>query len=142
MSGELPAPAMTKYLERVLDAAAREFYRRLSEDGELATTRCPRCERTMFPPRLRCPACGGEPGWVPLPRRGTLEAFTTQEAALRFPAPAVLALARIGEVVVPGIARAPYDELRIGEEIEVELRPEPDIGLTLLAFHPLVSARS
>jgi uncharacterized OB-fold protein len=129
-------PIPTKYLFPEMDPAAREFHRRLSEDGRLATTRCERCERTSFPPHERCPACGGAHEWVDLPLHGRLYAFTTQETALRFRAPAVLALCDLGEVVVPGIADAPHDELRIGQEVEIELRQEPETGLTLLAFRP------
>lgn len=125
-----------KYLDRELDAAGREFYRRLSEDGQLATTRCERCERTSFPPHPRCPDCGEETSWVELPREGALHAFTTQETAVRFPAPEVLALAEVGEVVLPGIAAEPYEELAIGQAVRVVLRPEPETGLTLLAFEP------
>jgi uncharacterized OB-fold protein len=123
-----------KHLDRVLDGAAREFYARL-ERGELATTRC--CEQTAFPPRMTCPRCGGEPQWVEIPRRGRLEAFTTQESAVRFAAPAVLALARIDGAVLPGIADSEYDDLRIGDEVRVELRAHADLGLTLLWFVPL-----
>jgi uncharacterized OB-fold protein len=125
-----------KYLERVLDATAREFYRRLAEDGELATTRCEPCARTDFPPRARCAGCAAETAWVELPRDGTLHAFTTQEAAIRFRAPDVLALAEVGGVVLPGIAAGPYEELAIGQAVRVILRPEPETGLTLLAFEP------
>jgi uncharacterized OB-fold protein len=124
-----------KHLEREFDEAAREFYDRLAR-GELATTRCEACAKTSFPARSRCPACGGEQTWVDLPRTGRLHAFTTQEVSLRFRAPAVLALAEVGEVVLPGIAEAPYEELSIGQEVRVELRPEPETGLTLLAFLP------
>ena len=139
MTSDGPSP--TKHLFREMDAAAREFQRRLTEEGRLATTRCQSCERTCFPPRELCPACGGAQTWVELPTSGRLYAFTTQDTALRFRAPAVLALVELGEVVVPGIAEAPYDELRIGEEVEVELRPEPETGLTLLGFRPSCGAR-
>jgi uncharacterized OB-fold protein len=128
-------PAPIKYLEREFDDVAREFYRRLAA-GELATTRCEACACTSFPPRARCPACGASQDWVELPRVGRLHAFTTQEMSLRFRAPAVLALAEVGEVVLPGIAEAPYEELSIGQEVRVEPRPEPETGLTLLAFVP------
>jgi uncharacterized OB-fold protein len=126
---------MDKYLRREMDAAAREFYRRLG-DGQLAATRCDRCERATFPPRARCPTCGEPQGWVELPRSGRLHAFTSQESALRFAAPAVLALAEVADVVLPGIADGPYEALLIGQAVRIELRPEPDTGLTLLAFVP------
>ena len=128
-----PPPHPAKYLERAMHPAAREYYRRLAA-GRPATTRCPACERTAFPPRVRCERCGGATEWVELPPTGTLEAFTTQETALRVAAPAVLALARLGEVVVPGIADGGYDELRIGQAVEVETFLEPALELTLLRF--------
>jgi uncharacterized OB-fold protein len=131
-----PMASPAKYVHREMDDAARQFYRRLAEDGQLATTRCEACRRTSFPPRQRCPRCGAEQSWVELPRRGRLHAFTTQETALRFRGPAVLALAEVGDVVLPGIADGPYEQLGIGQEVGVELRAEPETGLTLLAFVP------
>jgi uncharacterized OB-fold protein len=136
----LPSPHPAKHLQREMDDVTREFYRRLDE-GELCATRCASCSRTSFPPRTRCPTCGGREGWVELPRRGRLFAFTTQDVALRFSAPAVLALAEIGEVLLPGVVGAPYEELQIGQEVEVALRAEQETGLTLLAFE-LVSTRA
>jgi uncharacterized OB-fold protein len=131
---DLPQPHPAKYLEREMDHVTREFYRRLAEEGELATTRCENCSRTSFPPRQRCPQCREPEHWVELPRRGRLFAFTTQDAGLRFVAPAVIALAEIAEVLVPGVMETPYEDLRIGQAIDVSLRPEPETGLTLLAF--------
>jgi len=132
----IPAPEPSKYLRREMDPAAREFYRRLGAEATLATTRCERCEVTAFPPRLRCAQCGGAQVWVELPRTGRLHAFTTQETSVRFGPPTVLALADVGGVVLPGVVDAPYDSLAIGQEVTIELREEPDTGLTLLAFEP------
>jgi uncharacterized OB-fold protein len=134
MSPRIPEPSPAKYLLREMGAAAHEFYRRLSEDDQLFTTRCERCARTSFPPRTHCSTCSGPLIWIELPRHGRLYAFTSQEVALRFRAPAVLALAELGDVVLPGIALAPYSELRIGQEVWVQPLPEPDTGLTLLSF--------
>jgi uncharacterized OB-fold protein len=72
--------------------------------------------------------------WVELPRTGRLHAFTTQETSVRFGAPTVLALAEVGDVVLPGVVDAPYDSLAIGQDVKVELHAEPETGLTLLAF--------
>jgi uncharacterized OB-fold protein len=138
----LPPPSPAKYVDRALDDVAREFYRRLADGRAPATTRCPACEETRFPPRDRCPACGGEVEWVELPRRGTLHAFTTQETAVRFAAPAVLALVELGDVVVPAIAETAYDELAIGDEVEVEGMAVPELGLTLLRAIKPASAGS
>jgi uncharacterized OB-fold protein len=130
-----PDPA--KYLRREMDDVAREFYRRLADEGRLSTTRCASCGHTSFPPRHRCATCGDREQWHDLPLRGRLFAFTTQETALRYRAPDVLALARISTVLVPGVVEAPYESLRVGQEIDVALRREPDTGLTLLLFEPV-----
>jgi uncharacterized OB-fold protein len=130
-----PALDPLKHLRREMDGTAREFYRRLAE-GRLSTTECPDCGRVSFPPRDRCAGCTAQQRWIDLPLEGRLFAFTTQERALRFTAPAVLALAEVGPVILPGIAEGPYERLRIGQEVGIALRPEPETGLTLLAFEP------
>jgi uncharacterized OB-fold protein len=129
---EPPAPG--KYLARELHPAAHEFYERLARDGRPSTTRCTGCDATTFPPRERCPSCGSAQEWVALPGEGRLYAFTTQEAALRFRSPAVLALAEVGGGLLPGIMEAPYESLRIGGRVQVGTRPEPDTGLTVIEF--------
>lgn len=129
----LQPPGPGKYVRRELDSVALEFYRRLGR-GQLATTVCMTCGTTSFPPRRRCPRCDTEQRWVELPRRGTLHAFTTQETALRFSAPVVLALAELGEAILPGVCESSYDELSIGQMVQIEIRAEPDTGLAILVF--------
>ena len=121
------------YLLRDLEPQAAEFYRRMGE-GKLMTTRCPSCEETSFPPRLACRQCGGRTEWVEIDSQGTLEAFTTQESSLRFSSPTVLALVRLGPVVLPGIIEEPIEDLRIDQLVRAELFPDPDTDLTLLRF--------
>jgi uncharacterized OB-fold protein len=125
-------PAL-KYVLRDMGAPAREFYTRL-EAGELATTYCSACDRFSFPPRARCASCGSEPVWRALSGRGTVYAFTQQERGLRFTAPDVVGVAELDEGIrVFGVFQDPYDELEIGQAIEIELRREVP-GLTLLGF--------
>jgi uncharacterized OB-fold protein len=116
-----------------MDGAAQEFYRRLIEDRQIATTRCEQCDTTHFPPRPTCPRCGEPTIWIELPRHGHLYAFTTQETAVRFAAPAVLVLVQLSEVRLPAVSSTPYDELAIGQEVSVDLIDEPETGLTLLS---------
>jgi uncharacterized OB-fold protein len=132
VTAEPPAPG--KYLARELHTAAREFYDRLAEHGRPSTTRCGDCDDTSFPPRERCPRCGSAQEWLALAHEGRLHAFTTQEGALRFRAPMVLALAEVGDVVLPGIVDAPFESLWIGAPVRVGARPEPDTGLTVIEF--------
>ena len=135
MSTDPPPPRLSKYLDREFGSPAREFYERLAA-GTLTTTSCASCGLTEFPPRDRCRRCGARLDWIELPRRGRLHAFTTQEAALRFGAPAVLALVETGPVVVPGICEGGYSSLSIGQPVRIETRPEPETELHLVAFIP------
>jgi len=135
---ELQPPGPGKYIQRELDPVALEFYRRLARD-QLATTTCTTCATTSFPPRRRCPRCDREQQWVLLPRQGSLHAFTTQETALRFSAPVVLALAELGEAILPGICESNYDQLSVGQAVRVEIRADTATGLAILAFLPEVN---
>jgi uncharacterized protein len=122
-----------KYVLRDLGPAAREFYARLA-GGELATTRCPRCERLRFPPVSICPDCGVDAEWRALSGRGSVYAFTQQERGLRFTAPDVIGIAELEEGVrVFGVFDADYDAIAIGRPLLVELRDDAE-GLTLLVF--------
>jgi uncharacterized protein len=124
-----------KYVLREMSPEAREFYRRLGE-GQLATTYCASCDELRFPPRERCPACGEATAWRGLSGRGTVHAFTQQERGLRFTAPAVIGVVELEEGVrVFGLLEAPFESLAIGQQVELELLPDPS-GLTLLAFRP------
>jgi uncharacterized OB-fold protein len=129
-----PPPSAGKYIEREMDDVAREFYRRWRHDGRLMTTRCDRCDATGFPPRSRCARCGSNERWVPLPDQGRLYAFTTQEQALRFHPPWVLALADFGGAIVPGVVQEPYESLGVGQPVTAVAHDEPDTGLTLVRF--------
>ena len=55
-------------------------------------------------------------------------------------APALLTLVRLGDVIVPAICGAAYEDAQIGDEVEVEPMPEPEIGLTLLRAVKLADA--
>jgi uncharacterized OB-fold protein len=123
-----------KHLDRERDAMAREFYRRLEQTGTASATRCPKCERTRFPPRARCAECDAETDWIELPRHGRLHAFTTQERALRYGAPAVLALVELGDAIVPGVLDGPYADLAIGDEVELAPERVEDLGLSVCRF--------
>jgi uncharacterized OB-fold protein len=127
-------PAL-KYVLRDMNAAAREFYRRL-DGGELATTFCAACDEFRFPPRRRCTLCSGATEWRRLSGRGSAYSFTQQTRALRFTAPAVIGIAELEEGVrLFGLFEAPFETLAIGRPIEVHPRRDSS-GLTLLGFRP------
>jgi uncharacterized OB-fold protein len=122
-----------KYVLREMPATAREFYERLGR-GELATTRCRSCAQLRFPPRTRCPACGGDTSWQPISRDGRVYAFTQQERGLAFTAPDVIGIVELQEGVrVFGVFEGPIERLAIGAQVEVVPRGEQP-ELTLLSF--------
>jgi uncharacterized OB-fold protein len=87
-----------------------------------------------FPPRERCPACGGAVEWRDLSGRGSVYAFTQQELGLRFTAPETVGIVELEEGVrVFGVFEAPFERLAIGAPVDVRPLPD-DQGLTLLAF--------
>jgi uncharacterized protein len=50
-----------------------------ADDPQLIGSRCGRCDAIAFPAQDRCPRCSaGDTTTEPLPRRGTLVAWTTQ----------------------------------------------------------------
>jgi uncharacterized protein len=52
------------------------FFERLKE-GKVSTTRCPKDDLLLWPPRTACPVCHSETlEWVDLPPRGRLYAFS------------------------------------------------------------------
>jgi uncharacterized OB-fold protein len=112
---------------------AREFYARL-ERGSLATTACTSCGELRFPPRERCPACGGPVEWRELSGRGAVYAFTQQERGFRFTAPNSIGIAELEEGVrVFGVFEAPHEDLAIGASVTAVVRADEE-GVPLLAF--------
>ena len=81
-------------LESADHTKLHEFYTRLA-GGRLATTRCAACGRLAWPPRGFCGECGSDRfDWADLSGRGTIHAFTVQEAGLPagFEGPRVFAI--------------------------------------------------
>ncbi len=62
---------------------------------KLLTTFCPQCALRHWPPRVVCPEClSGRLAWIELPSRGTVHAYTIQDAGVPpgFPCPAIFAV--------------------------------------------------
>lgn len=65
--------------------ALAPYYRGL-EAGRAVATRCPRCGRAWFPPRLLCPDHGPMVEWFELSGRGRLISVSVSETTLPFSA--------------------------------------------------------
>lgn len=102
------------------------FFKNLRE-GHLATTKCKRCAKLLWPPRIVCPSCfSDELEWIDLGTEGELYAFTEMRlgAPLGFvqDVPFCIGIVKIGGLLISArIDNAKYDELKIGDRLELKI---------------------
>ena len=106
--------------------------------GRALATRCPRCARTWFPPRLRCPEHGDVVEWTPLPGTGTVSTATL--TTIIFPLSTRTQRAWLALISMDGA-----DNLAIGR-VEADIDVHPGLRVRLVAdesevAHPAQSAR-
>lgn len=121
------------------DKVTSEFYDRLAEK-RFCSTRCLDCDKAYFPPREYCPNCGSSNfEWFELPKKGTLEAFTTQRragGALRFSYPDVIGIVKLEEVgSILTRVKADLEELELGMKLKLDF-VEVSEDLVLHQFKP------
>jgi len=108
-----------------------QFFQNLKQ-GKLTTTRCKKCSQLLWPPRIVCPNCfSNEFEWVDLGTEGKLYAFTEVRigAPLGFvqDAPFCVGLVKIGGLTISSrIDDIKYDELKIGEKLQLKIVELPD----------------
>jgi uncharacterized OB-fold protein len=120
-----------------------------AEEPQLIGSRCDECAAATFPSQARCPRCGRSTmSELPLPRRGTLVAWTTQG----FPPIVPYAGDATGERFTPfGVGLVQLDDivrvearltesdpakLQFGMEVELEIVPfyEDEDGDEIMTF--------
>jgi uncharacterized OB-fold protein len=103
-----------------------QFFANLKE-GRLTTTKCKKCGKLLWPPRIICSNCfSNELEWVDLGREGELHAFTEMRvgAPLGFveDAPFCMGIVKIGGLLISTrIDNAKYDELKIGDKLQLKI---------------------
>ena len=123
-------------------------------EGVLLGGRCTACGSVTFPQPPSCARCGSTAVEThPLPRRGTLWTFTTQEFLPKEPygggetnetfRPYGVGLVQLGDVVKveARLTTADVDVLRIGMEMELVVVPFRDDVVTF-AFAPVEEVAS
>jgi uncharacterized OB-fold protein len=105
-------------------------------DPQLIGSKCGSCGATAFPAQPRCPRCSvGEMSELPLPRRGTLVAWTTQG----FP-PGAPYKGPVGKDFVPfGVGLVQLDDVirvegRLTENDPAKLEFGMEVELTMVPF--------
>ncbi len=102
------------------------FFANLKQ-GHLTTTRCKKCGKLLWPPRIVCSGClSNELEWVDLGAEGELYAFTEMKigAPLGFvqDAPFCTGIVNIGGLLISArIDNAKYDELKIGQNVKLKI---------------------
>ena len=103
-----------------------QFFANLKE-GRLTTTKCKKCGKLLWPPRIICSNCfSNELEWVDLGREGELHAFTEMRvgAPLGFveDVPFCMGIVKIGGLLISTrIDNAKYDELKIGDKLQLKI---------------------
>ena len=109
----------------VSETRAEEFVTYLKQ-GKMMTTRCKKCQRITFPPKMDCITCRySEMEWVEIEELGKLDTFTTVMygpsgfenevpytlAVVEFP-PRIKIFGQIDK-------RIPFDEIKVGMKLKV-----------------------
>ncbi len=103
-----------------------QFYKNLKK-GRLTTTRCRKCGKLLWPPRVVCPGClSDEFEWVDLGVEGELYAFTEMRtgAPLGFvqDVPFCIGMVKISGLLISArIDNAKYEDLKIGEKVKLKI---------------------
>ena len=103
-----------------------QFFQNLKQ-GKLTTTKCKKCGKLRWSPRILCPDCySNDLEWVDLGTEGELYAFT--EVRIGAPlgmvqdAPFCVGLIKISGLTVSSrIDNAKYDQLKIGDKLRLKI---------------------
>lgn len=117
-----------------------QFFKNLKE-GRLTTTKCRKCGKRLWAPRIVCPHCLSEDlEWIDLGTEGDLYAFTEIRigAPLGFTqdVPFCVGLVKIGGVMLSArIDDAKYEDLKIGDKVRLKI-VELEDGRVFYRFTP------
>jgi hypothetical protein len=124
-----------------LTADNQPFWNALREK-RFVTTRCCKCGAVSFPPRLICPSCfSDQREWTELSGQGKLYAFTLNRIVPRSlinEAPYITAMVDLteGPRILTRIENAVYENLRIGQEVQIKYKPLND-EIMFYYFEPI-----
>jgi len=140
---EIKLPQMLDFypLEDEKETRISLFFKNLKE-GRLTTTKCKRCEKLLWPPRIVCPEClSDELEWVDLGSEGELYAFTEMRlgAPLGFveDVPFCIGIVKISGLSISArIDDARYEDLKIGDRVQLKI-VELEDGRVFYRFVPM-----
>jgi hypothetical protein len=141
--GTIKLPTMLDFypLEDEKNTRVSQFFKSLRE-GRLTTTKCGKCGKVLWPPRIVCPHCLKEElAWIDLGFEGELYAFTEMKlgAPLGFvqDVPFCIGIVKIGGLLISArIDNAVYDSLKIGDKVTLKI-VELEDGRVFYRFKPI-----
>jgi len=103
-------------------------------NGQLTLRWCTACDRPHHYPRTLCPFCLGETEWRNASGYGEIYAFSIQR---RVPEEFAVGYVKLDEgvMMLTRLVGAPFDEMRIGQRVQVLFVPSTD-GLRVPVFQP------
>jgi len=113
-------------LEDEKSTRVSQFFKNLKE-GRLTSTKCTKCGKLLWPPRILCPNClSNELEWADLGTEGELYAFTEMKlgAPLGFAedVPFCVGMVKVdGLLISSRIDNVKYDELKIGDRVKLKV---------------------
>ena len=125
-------------LEDEKNTRISQFFSNLKE-GRLTTTKCKKCGKVLWPPRIVCSNCfSDELEWIDLGTEGELYAFTEMRlgAPLGFveDLPFCIGIVKIGGLSISArIDNAKYEDLKIGQKVQLKV-VELDDGRVFYRF--------
>jgi len=141
--GQIKLPFMLDFYPLQDEKSTRisQFFKNLKE-GRLTTTKCKKCGKLLWPPRIVCSEClSDELEWVDLGTVGELYGFT--EVRLGAPlgfvddVPFCVGLVKISGLLISArIDDAKYEDLKIGDKVGLKV-VELDDGRVFYRFAPI-----
>lgn len=112
--------------------AGDRFFTTLRDKGKIMGAKCPKCKKTILPPRMYCEICYSEMGdWVDVGKEGRVDTFSVARVGIGgelLEEPVVFGLIRFPKVnggLVHIIAAKP-EKVKIGMRVKAKLRPKKD----------------
>ncbi|HDH10346.1 MAG TPA: Zn-ribbon domain-containing OB-fold protein [Deltaproteobacteria bacterium] len=109
-----------------------KFFEYLKE-GRLTTTKCIKCGKVSYPPRILCPECLSEElEWIDLPTKGTVEYFTELKAGVPvgFEKPLIHAYIKLSDsfdILSKIVGIKSIDDIHRGDKVKLKVFDVPPI---------------
>lgn len=112
--------------------AGDRFFTTLRDKGKILGATCPKCKKTILPPRMYCEVCFSKMGrWVDVGKIGKVDTFSVAQVGIDgepLEEPVVYGMIRFPKVdggLVHIIAAKP-EKIKIGMRVKAKLKPKKE----------------